>query len=650
MPPLELSTHLPTARIPSHSTNSKSMTVMGESRFRCLPYLSLNIALTTNSLRHSDGICCNYGEGNYTVREGGEERIFGGAFVGSESKSFGSCPSSLSLGSSGDSTSSSTVFKVKATSQLYILGFEVHSSQVSDLLVYTASGDHTNDGNLDAFSEVSFSSSSSGSLAHTVTLSAPIELVGNGTEVSFILSTTSGLNVTLGTGSADTVAQSGDGLAVYKGKAYGCIDPSGCPEVLDGAINYALHHDSAHQPTSEPTLMPTFPANIELFEANGTNAHVSSIATNINYAVVGAPYGASGGAVYIYEQVGGAWSKVDEVSDGGESSDQFGYAASISSNDVLVVGAYGTNDYKGAAYVYDKETDGSWALQANLTATDGVAYSYFGKSVAIVEDTIVIGASSSNSKCGAAYVFTRVGSVWTEQTKLEPSNCTDDYYFGSSVDLDKNPLTNEFTIAVGASGSYYNNYAGDAYVYTGSGSSWGLQAGLTSSDTESGVSSVAISGDVFIAGTSRADGGGGTYSGAVYVYSRNGTSWSQQAKITEPNADEYRYFGESTDIKENTIVVGSPSFGDKDEGSVYVFGKTTDNTWPLLQQVNGFVDWGKLGGKVAIGHDGHVMIRGYPSSDKDGYEEGGSEPSPDTLPVYMVDLFVSDDCFYKPQH
>ena len=579
------------------------------------------------------------------MRVEGEELISGGAFLGSESKSIGSCPSSLDLGSSGNSTTSSTVFKVKATSQLYILGFEVHSSQVSDLLVYTASGDHTDDGNLDAFSEAAFSSSSSGSLAHTITLSTPIELAGNGTEVSFILSTTSGLNVTLGSGGADTFAQSDDGLAVYEGEAYGCVDPLGCPEVLDGAINYVLHHNSAHQPTSEPTLMPTFPSNIEAFEANGTNAHVSSIATNDNYSVVGAPYGPSGGAVYIYEQVGGAWTKVDEVSDGGESSDQFGYSASISSDDVLVVGAHGISDYQGAAYVYGRETDGSWALQANLTATDGVASSYFGKSVAIVEDTIVIGASSSNSKCGAAYVFTRVDSVWTQQTKLEPTNCTDDYYFGSSLDLDKNPLTNEFTIAIGASGSYYNNYTGDAFIYTGSGSSWGLQAELTTTDDESGVSSVAISGDVLIAGTSRADGGGGTYSGAVYVYARNGTSWSEQAKITEPDADEFRYFGESADVKQNMIVVGSPHFGDKDEGSVYVFLKTTDSTWPLLQQVNGFVDWGKLGGKVAIGPDGHVMIRGYPSSDKDGYEEGGSEPSADTLPVYMVDLFVSDACF-----
>ena len=102
--------------------------------------------LTIKSLQHSDGICCNYGEGNYTVRVQGEELIFGGAFLGSESKSLGSCPSGLDLGSSGNNTSSSTVFKVKGTSQLYILGFEVRSSQVSDLLVYTASGDHTNDG------------------------------------------------------------------------------------------------------------------------------------------------------------------------------------------------------------------------------------------------------------------------------------------------------------------------------------------------------------------------------------------------------------------------------------------------------------------------------------------------------------------------
>ena len=137
------------------------------------------------------------------------------------------------------------------------------------------------------------------------------------------------------------------------------------------------------------------------------------------------------------------------------ADDHFGDSVSISGNTV-VVGAHeatvGGNSDQGAAYVFTEPGSG-WAdmtQTAKLTASDGAADDYFGTSVSISGNTVVVGASEPRSAQhgqGAAYVFTEPGSGWanmTQTAKLTASDGAAGDYFGFSVSISGN------TVVVGA--------------------------------------------------------------------------------------------------------------------------------------------------------------------------------------------------------
>ena len=117
--------------------------------------------------------------------------------------------------------------------------------------------------------------------------------------------------------------------------------------------------------------------------------------------------------------------------------DNFGDSVAIA-GDTIVVGAPGDDDNgsdSGSAYVFTR-TGTTWTEQAKLTASDGAADDYFGSSVAIAGDTIVVGASGDDDEwqcSGSAYVFTRTGTTWTEQAKLTASDGAANDHFGGSV-------------------------------------------------------------------------------------------------------------------------------------------------------------------------------------------------------------------------
>ncbi|MEP6848399.1 MAG: FG-GAP repeat protein, partial [Acidobacteriota bacterium] len=144
---------------------------------------------------------------------------------------------------------------------------------------------------------------------------------------------------------------------------------------------------------------------------------------------------------------------------------QFGNAVAINGN-TMVVGARfdsTTASQAGAAYVYVLN-GGTWTQQATLLAGDGAVADKFGYSVAISENTIVVGAFNDDSplsNAGSAYVFVRNGTTWTQQQKLTANDATADDQFGLSV-----AITGE-VIAVGANHADLpsNSEAGAVYVY-----------------------------------------------------------------------------------------------------------------------------------------------------------------------------------------
>jgi uncharacterized protein (DUF2345 family) len=270
----------------------------------------------------------------------------------------------------------------------------------------------------------------------------------------------------------------------------------------------------------------------------------------------------------------------------GAAGDQFGASVAIS-GDTVVVGAYyddiGGKDNQGSAYVFVRP-GGGWVDMtetARLTASDGAAGDQFGASVAISGDTVVVGAPYDDGYKGSAYVFVRPAGVWattsTYTARLTASDRAANDYFGASVAISGD------TVVVGAYGD--DSEKGSAYVFVRPVGGWvdmTETAKLTASDGEAGDRfgySVAISGDTVVVGAYGDDIGSNADQGSAYVFVRPGGGWvttsTYTAKLTASDGAAEDYFGASVAISGDTVVVGA--LGDDigsnaDQGSAYIFG------------------------------------------------------------------------------
>lgn len=303
-----------------------------------------------------------------------------------------------------------------------------------------------------------------------------------------------------------------------------------------------------------------------------------------------------------------------------QTGDQFGQTIDLDL-DTLVVGAYnedgpddGTQNNSGAAYVFAR-SGMVWAQQAYLRASNAGAGDAFGISVAVDGDTVVVGARGEDSNggegnntvtdSGAAYVFTRSGSVWTQQAYIKASNPGTGLIgdqFGHSIDISSDTLVvgapGEASNATGVNGDQNDNSmltAGAAYVFTRSGTTWTQQAYLKASNTfgtafgggDNFGQAVAVSGDIVAVGAhledSSATGIGGSQadgadaSGAVYVFNRSGSTWSQQAYVKASNTGADDEFGFALSLDGETLLVGA-----RGEGSIAtgVGGNKADDSAP----------------------------------------------------------------------
>ena len=152
--------------------------------------------------------------------------------------------------------------------------------------------------------------------------------------------------------------------------------------------------------------------------------------------------------------------------------DQFGCSVSLA-NDRALVGAYGESDGRGAAYVFVKSGD-AWIEEQKLVASDGAEADKFGSSVSLGADRILVGAYGADASRGAAYVFVKSGNSWTEEQKLVASDGAAGENFGYSVSLAGDRAL------IGAHGS--GAARGAAYVFVKSGDSWTEEQKLVASD------------------------------------------------------------------------------------------------------------------------------------------------------------------------
>ncbi|MGI8721302.1 MAG: FG-GAP repeat protein [Geodermatophilaceae bacterium] len=195
-----------------------------------------------------------------------------------------------------------------------------------------------------------------------------------------------------------------------------------------------------------------------------------SVALDQDTLVVGAAghgVGVSGatdaGAAYVFVRSGTGWTAQAELS-AADPTPGAGFGGSVAlSNGTALVGAELDRAGKasGSAYAFVR-TGTTWAQQANLTPSDGAPNDQFGNAVALIGNTAVIGSlyggppGANGSATGAAYVFVRSGTSWTQRLELAPPDGAGGERFGGSVSLDWS------TLVVGAS---FAPGGGAAYVY-----------------------------------------------------------------------------------------------------------------------------------------------------------------------------------------
>ena len=341
------------------------------------------------------------------------------------------------------------------------------------------------------------------------------------------------------------------------------------------------------------------------------------------------------GAVYVFFRNAGTWSQQAYIKASNTgASDNFGSNLSLSGDgNTLVVGARNedsnatgingnetdnSSSGSGAAYVFTR-TAGVWTQQAYIKASNTGNGDGFGGDVYLSNDgnTLAVAANAEDSNAtgingneadntaansGAAYVFSRSGSTWSQQAYIKASNTEAGDLFGTSVALSGDGDTlvvsanQEDSNATGVGGNQADNSAagaGAVYVYTRSGSVWSQQAYIKSSNTEAtdlfGAStSLDSTGDTLAVGATGEDsvatGVGGNQadnsasaSGAVYIFTRSGTVWSQQSYIKASNTEAADSFGGNVYLSDDgsALAVGASS---EDSIATGLNGDETDNS------------------------------------------------------------------------
>ncbi len=294
-----------------------------------------------------------------------------------------------------------------------------------------------------------------------------------------------------------------------------------------------------------------------------------------------------------------------------KNSTEFGSSVSLSSDGkTALIGALGTNNFTGGAYVFQRSADG-WALAATLAASDGAREDAFGSAVALSSDgnTALIGAPGKNDTQGEAYAFTRSGATWNEQQKLIASGGASGDYFGSSVALSSDGNT----ALIGAYGK--DGFEGAAYAFARYSGFWNQQQELTASDrapnNRFGYSvTLSAGGNMALIGAPKSN-----LEGAAYAFTSSDGSWSQQQEQQELTAWDGAasdQFGISVSLSSdgNTALIGADN-RNSGQGAAYAF-TSSDGSWSPQQKLiaSGGASGDYFGSSVALSNDGNAALIG----------------------------------------
>ncbi|MFI4969350.1 MAG: hypothetical protein ACHP7D_04035 [Lysobacterales bacterium] len=266
-----------------------------------------------------------------------------------------------------------------------------------------------------------------------------------------------------------------------------------------------------------------------------------------------------------------AWPEQKLLAADGAGGDSFGYSVALSGT-VAVVGALQAtvngHAAQGAAYIFTK-IDGVWTQQQKLVASDGAQYDQFGKAVAIDGTTVLIGAQGASARAGAAYVFSATGGTWMQTQKLMSSDSAGNANFGGAVALKGSvAIVGEYNATVNGI-----TQQGAAYVFTPTNGTWTQSQKLVASDGASDDQfghAVALDGTTVAIGAWGATVNGNQSQGAVYLFSAAGGIWSETQKVIAGDGQAQDEFGRSIAVSGNELLVGA-AYAAGGAGVVYAY-------------------------------------------------------------------------------
>jgi hypothetical protein len=446
-------------------------------------------------------------------------------------------------------------------------------------------------------------------------------------------------------GNASTISDDGSTIAIgaphENSGAKGINGNQNDHSVYSAGAVYVFTHrgttvaQQAYVKASNPMEGANFGSSVALSRDGNTMAvaayYESSAATGINgnqadHSITEA------GAVYIFTRSGTTWSQQAyikasntgqaAVGDGFAEGDQFGYSIALSSDgNTLAVGAIGedsaatgingdqsdnTANQAGAAYLFVR-TGTTWSQQAYVKSSMTRPNVLFGYSIGLsgTGDTLAVAEYDADRGKGALYVLTRTGTTWSHQARIQADNAENGDSLGYSMAIsddgntiaagaaDEDCLIPGINVAGCDKDQPSDTSAGAAYVFVRNGTTWTQQAFIKSSHPHKsdwfGVR-IAISGDGNTVAVSapQEDGKstgingnqeelGSSEAGAVYFYTRSGATWTQQAYIKSSNAEASDEFGSSIALSQNgkILLVGARG---EDSGAKGINGNQADNS------------------------------------------------------------------------
>jgi FG-GAP repeat len=308
-----------------------------------------------------------------------------------------------------------------------------------------------------------------------------------------------------------------------------------------------------------------------------------AVATDGKTIVVGGRALDNGGAAYVFERVGGAWTQVARLTAATKEGDGFGWAVAVDGDTIAVGAPYaGPGDGSGEVYLFTRragpEAGSGWERAGKLERQGGnggeSSYLTFGRSLDISGDHIVVGAPGhdgghEDSDTGTALVFSRQAGGWIQEAMLLASDGLRFLYFGEDVAIDKK------TIVVGSRGDW--DEAGAAYVFEETGAGWVERIKLIANEATAGdwagADAVAVHKRRIVLGAPL-DGEAGDRAGAIYLFRKMGPNWVETDRLLPPDGRAGHQFGGAVAVFKKSILVGAENGDSGDQvgvGAAYAF-------------------------------------------------------------------------------